>query len=313
MLENNDNSIKLCEKCKKPANIFTQHGYLCDNCFKYYVENKVFKTIIKYELIKKDEKIGVAVSGGKDSFTTLHLINRFAQKHKINKPIAIMINEGTIFRKELVKNVKEFCKNENITLKVYSYKEEFGLSLEEMMKIRDKKHLDIHSCNICGTLRRQLLNKIAKDLKLDSLATGHNMDDESQTILMNFFKGHKIIMSRQGIKTGVDKNAFVKRIKPLYFLTNDDIKNYVKIKGFNIKFDSCPFAKESFRDDVKKILNTLENKYSGTKNGIISTFLYILPKIKEDKKPKIKRCKICGQPSQQDICKACEYLKLLKN
>jgi hypothetical protein len=58
-----------CIKCKKNAIIEMHHGFYCENCFVKYFEKKIYDTIVKYKLIKKGEKIGVAVSGGKDSLT----------------------------------------------------------------------------------------------------------------------------------------------------------------------------------------------------------------------------------------------------
>lgn len=306
-----------CSKCNKHQPIIEmQHGKYCEFCFIKYFEKKVYDTIIKYNLINKNERIGVAVSGGKDSLTVLYLVNKFMQKHHLRRPIAVSIDEGIKgYRTVTLKKVKTFCKRESIPLKIISYKKQYKNTLDEFIeKIKNKK-LNIHSCNVCGVLRRQTLNKTAKELKLDKLITGHNLDDESQTILMNFLKGNKDILPRQGIITEMGRKkgkSFVKRVKPLYFLTDKEVRLYTYLKGFDIEYTECPYAEESYRNDVEKLLNNFEDKYKGTKNAIANTFLSILPKIKQISDTEINTCKVCGEPANKEICKACELLEKIK-
>ncbi|HAB51479.1 MAG TPA: tRNA lysidine(34) synthetase TilS, partial [Ignavibacteriales bacterium] len=75
--------------------------------------------------------------------------------------------------------------------------------MDEMLKI-----LKVKPCTICGIFRRYLLNKKSKELKLTKLATGHNLDDEAQSIMMNQMKNNMNASARLGPKTGIsnDKN-----------------------------------------------------------------------------------------------------------
>ncbi len=295
-----------CIKCDQSSVIELQNGGYCEKHFIYYFEKKVFDTIKKYKLIKRGENVGIAVSGGKDSLTTLYLVSRFMTKNQLGKPKAIAINEGIKgYRDHTIEVLEEFCKNEQIELHITSYKKDYGNTLDEMLKLKSK---EITPCSICGVLRRQSLNTMAKKLKIDVLATGHNLDDESQTILMNIFKGNTKILPRQGIITS-EKEGFVKRIKPLYFLTDKEVRLYTYIKGFNVKYTECPNSKNSYREDIEKILNEFEAKYPGTKNSIINVFEQFLSKEQLISKTKIKFCRKCGEPTTKDICKACVMLQ----
>jgi len=185
------------------------------------------------------------------------------------------------------------------------------MSLDNIMKKIKKENKNIHSCKVCGVLRRKAMNTAAKKLNLDVLVTGHNMDDESQTVLMNIFKGNRDIMQRQGITTS-GQEGFVRRIKPLYFISEKEARLYCILKELDVDFDECPYSEESYRNDIKNMLNDFEVKYKGTKNAIINTYLYILPKIKlgnPSKKTKMGYCEDCQEPSQQEKCKACELVK----
>jgi uncharacterized protein (TIGR00269 family) len=176
------------------------------------------------------------------------------------------------------------------------------------------KILNVRPCSICGTFRRYLLNKKSRELKLTKLATGHNLDDECQSILMNQFRNDTQASARLGPKTGILQNEkFVQRIKPLYLCTEKEVTTYAFINGLLDNFVECPNAVHSFRAQVRDTLNDLENKFPGTKYSIVNSFLQILPYLKEKFKDGIiKICKNCNEPSSNDICNACIYLERLK-
>ena len=172
---------------------------LCKSHFTEYFENKVLKTIRQFELIDKEENFGIALSGGKDSLTVLYIFNKLSKQNPRIKINAIAIDEGIVgYRDKTLETAKKFCEKNNIKLHIFSYKEEFGLTLDEMLKI-----LDVRPCTICGIFRRYLLNKKSKELKLTKLATGHNLDDECQSILMNQLKNNIQASARLGPKVGL--------------------------------------------------------------------------------------------------------------
>src|SRR3989344_1431121 len=210
-----------CKKCiESPVIKLTNSPVsLCKSCFIKYFEKKVKKTISDYKLIDKNDHIVIAVSGGKDSTSLLYLIKKIVGERKDIKITALAIDEGIHnYRDESLEFLKGFCKKLKVNLKIVSYKEEFGKSLDEILKTY--KGIP---CSICGVLRRYLLNKKAKELNATKLATGHNLDDESQSIVMNYFKNNTEVLARLGPITGVKRNPkFIPRIKPLYLLTEKE-------------------------------------------------------------------------------------------
>ena len=283
---------------------------LCKNHFTYYFQNKVFKTIRQFELLGKEENLGVALSGGKDSLTVLHLLIRLSQQNPKIKINAIAIDEGIKgYRDKTLEKAKEFCNQNNIKLNIFSYKEEFGLTLDEMLEI-----LDIKPCSICGIFRRYLLNKKSKELKLTKLATGHNLDDECQSILMNQLKNSIEASARLGPKVGlIHDDKFVQRIKPLYLCTEKEVTTYAFVNGLLDEFNECPNVPQSFRAQVRDMLNSMEQKFPGTKYSIVNSFLQILPLLKQQFKGEaLKVCLKCNEPSANDVCNTCVYLEKLK-
>jgi len=270
----------------------------------------VLKTIRQFKLLDKEEKVGVALSGGKDSLTVLHILNKLSKENPKIKISAIAIDEGIHnYRDKTLEKAKDFCNKSNVKLHIFSYKEEFGLTLDEMLKI-----LDVKPCSICGVFRRYLLNKKSKELKLTKLATGHNLDDECQSIMMNQMKNNIHASARLGLKVGlIHDDKFVQRIKPLYLCTEKEVTTYAFINGLLDEFNECPNVPQSFRAKVRDMLNGLENKFPGTKYSIVNSFLQTLPLLKQQfKYGAIKICRKCSEPSANDVCNACAYLDKLK-
>lgn len=300
----------VCKNCNiKPVITLTNNNVrLCKNCFIRYFERKVLRTIAKYKLIDKKDDIAVAVSSGKDSFTAMYILNMIAEKKKSIRVRAIAIDEGI----EVYRNLnllKKYCKERKIELYIHSFKDEFNCTLDEMLK-----KTKLNACSICGVLRRFLLNSKARELGASKLATGHNLDDEAQSILMNQFKGNLERSSRLGPITGVVKDKrFIPRIKPLYFMTEKEVTIYAFLREFPIKFNECPNSYNSLRSDVRDHLNKLEQKHPGSKHAVINSFLEVLPVLKEIyKDSKIKACKICDEPCSSEICNVCSLLGELK-
>ena len=304
-----DTKLNCCNE--KPVISIYSGEKLCKNHFTEYFENKVFKTIRQFDLLDKEEDIGVALSGGKDSLTILSILNKLSKENPKIKISAIAIDEGIAgYRDKTLITAKEFCDKNKIEFHIFSYKEEFGLTLDEMLKI-----LNVKPCTICGIFRRYLLNKKSRELKLTKLATGHNLDDECQSILMNQMRNDLRASARLGPKAGlIQNNKFVQRIKPLYLCTEKEVTTYAFLNGLLDNFNECPNAVHSFRAQVRDTLNNLENKFPGTKYSIVNSFLQTLSYLKEKfKDGEIKTCKNCGEPSSNDICNACVYSEKLKN
>ena len=173
-------------------------------------------------------------------------------------------------------------------------------------------------CNICGVWRRYLINKYARINKATKLITGHNLDDEAQAIIMNTFKANTSLAAHLGPISGIeDYKLFVQRVKPLYFCTEKETRLYCLLKGFQVDFTECPYSQQGLRANVREMLNDFENKYKGTKQGVINSFLAILPLIKANQiktnESKIKNCKTCNEPANLEICNACKLKEVLTN
>ncbi|MFT4282895.1 MAG: TIGR00269 family protein [Candidatus Woesearchaeota archaeon] len=278
-----------CSKCESKA--IYKNPTLCKDHFIDYFESKVEDTIKENNMIKKSDSICVAASGGKDSLSVLHILWKMGFNVE-----ALAIDEGIKgYRDETIKHLQKFCTKRSIKLHIKSYKEEVGKTLNDVVP------LGRHACHICGTFRRNLLNKYS--LNYDLIATGHNLDDESQAVLMNLLKAQTSLFMRQGPITK-KISGFTRKIKPLYLMKEKEVMIYSFLKGFNTPYNECPYAKESFRAQVRDMLNDLEHKNPGTKENIIKKYLSLRKdNLSED--VEIKFCSSCGSPCSAEICKAC--------
>ena len=239
-----------CIHCSENA-VFRNPDLCKDHLFTE-VERKVKETIQRFNLISKSDKVCVAVSGGKDSTLLLYLLKKFGYDIE-----GLAIDEGIKgYRDESLEFLKKFCKDNDIKLRIVSYKQEYGETLDSMVK-RTK-----YPCATCGPLRRNMLNKYSK--RFDKIATGHNLDDESQAVMMNLVKNNMALLLRSGPM--LDKQeGFVQRIKPLFFVPERMVRAYTFMKGMDVDFEECPYMTNSFRNRIRVELNSYEQSHSGTK------------------------------------------------
>ena len=281
-----------CSKCSESS--VSDNPALCKEHFISDFESRVKKTINEYNLLSKKDKVCVAVSGGKDSMSLLHIL-----KKKGYNVEALALDEGIKeYRDATLSFLKDFCSQKNIPLNVYSYKKEVGKTVDEL----SKKYSP--ACTVCGTFRRHLLNKYAE--RYDKIATGHNLDDEAQAIMMNILNAQTKLFSRQGPKTSIAQ-GFVQKVKPFYHMKEKEIMIYSLLNGLNTSFKECPYAHNSFRFFVRSELNKLEAKNPGTKENIINKYLSL--RNAPERIEGINICEVCMSPCSGKVCKACRLQK----
>lgn len=271
-------------------------------------ENKVLATV--KQLANKSEKILVACSGGKDSTSVLFILHKYGYNAE-GLMIDLHIGEWS---KKNIENVRKFCGEHEIKLNIVDLNDELGSSvcfLRERVQTKAK----ISNCMICGVMKRWLLNKKARELGAAKLATGHNLDDEAETIIMNFMKGNPSLSLALGPKVGViEDSMFVPRIKPLYFCLNADTRKYSQLMGFPVEYSPCPCSTGVFRRQVREMLAKLEKDNPKIKENTVRHFLKLLPRLREKYKERgaVMHCEVCGEPSRNKLCRLCTMLKVAK-
>ena len=315
-----------CTRCRKrKAQYFrlSSGEKLCLECLFKSIEYTVLRTIRNYRLIVEGDRVGIAVSGGKDSLVLLYILAKFKRQRKLPKNvelIAFTINEGHPYscyyryasRRDFV---VKLCSEVGIEYRVYHFKDIFGFSADEIAQNLVKNGYKVHMCTICGVLRRKAMNIIGKELRLTKIAVGHNIDDEAQTVLLNVFNNDVKRFAWFGPKPLIEhEEEFIPRIKPLRFLREEEIAIYAHYHGIPLLEIECPFVYVNPRYKLKFILAKLEKLNPNIKYSIVA-FGDTLAQILQNyaKQVKLSKCKYCGELTSSSVCRACDLFEKAKN
>ncbi len=294
---------------------------LCAMCFCRAIEKKVRATIAKRKLLRFDDKIAVAVSGGKDSMALLHIISKLEESFPSTKLTAITVDEGIEgYRDEALNIATRSCQNLKINHATVSFKELFGYELDELVKrlpTLKAKGANLTPCSYCGVLRRRALNHLAVKHGATKLATGHNLDDEAQTVLLNLFHGGPLRMTSAQSASPQPSSGqpFVRRVKPLCEVLEKEATLYAYLEGLEFQREECPYAGEALRNDIRFMLNRLEEKRPGIKYTVYHSGRRLRTLAKESarlhKSASLETCKACGEPARETLCQPCKMLRML--
>jgi len=290
---------------------------LCAKCFSKSIEDKVKLTISKYGMFMPDDKIMVAVSGGKDSVTLLHILAKIEKKFPNASLCAVTVDEGIKgYRDEALKFAVESCHKLGVDHTVTSFKELFDIQLDELVNVLRKRGKGetkgLSPCAYCGVLRRRALNLAARRVKANKLALAHNLDDEVQTILLNIMHGDTLRIAR--VKPVLEEShpMFVSRVKPFSELPEKEIAFYAYLKKIEFQSVPCPYAPTALRSDIRVLLNRMEEKHAGTKFTVFKSIEKIRPALEAAVKDTVlQKCKLCGEPTVDEVCKPCQMLQEL--
>ncbi|XHH09574.1 MAG: TIGR00269 family protein [Candidatus Bathyarchaeia archaeon] len=305
----------ICTVCKERESFFYRKysgQRLCRRCFAESIEAKVRATITKYHMLEFDDRLAVAVSGGKDSLSLLHILAKLRKYRPKTSLVAVTVDEGIKgYRDEALDIAVENCRTLEIPHHIVSFKGLFGLTLDELLaKARANGQTELTSCAYCGVLRRRAMNLAAREVGATKIATAHTLDDEAQTVLMNILRGDIARLSKEKPVTSEVHSKLVRKIKPFCEIPENESALYAYVKKIPFQDTPCPYASEALRNDVRAMLNRMEEKHAGTKFTVSRSMEKLRPALEQTAaKEDFKTCCECGEPSAQELCKTCEMLR----
>lgn len=225
---------------------------------KFNLEDKILNTIKEYNLLKKDDSVLVAVSGGPDSMCLLNSLINLKEKLKIKEIKVAHVNH--MLREEAeteTKYVEDFCKSKNIKIFI------------KYVNIKEIKVKNKISEELAGREERyKFFDEIAKKEKIDKIAIAHNYNDNAETVLMHLLRG----TGMSGL-SGISPNTEGKYIRPIIKCTRKEIENYCSVQNLQPKFDKTnkdnkynrnkirnsliPYIEKEFNPNIIETLNRL--------------------------------------------------------
>jgi uncharacterized protein (TIGR00269 family) len=305
----------ICSACKR-RDAFFYRPYsgerLCKKCFGESVETKVRATIAKYNMFKFNDRIAVAVSGGKDSISLLNVLAKMERFRPKASLVAVTVDEGIKgYRDEAMKTAEAHCEKLGVAHHMVSFKALYGFTLDEIVaRKRRKGEKELTPCAYCGVLRRRALNVAAREVEATKIATAHTLDDEVQTILLNIFHGDVARLAKEKPVTDDVHRRFVQKVKPFCEIPERESALYAYVKKVSFQNTPCPYASEALRNDIRVMLNRIEEKHVGTKFTIFNSVERIRVALGGvGKSDRFEECVECGEPASQGLCKVCQMLK----
>ena len=310
--------MTVCTLCGRNEAVFGRNysgENLCGRCFCKTVENRVRKTISRYEMLGHNDRIMVGVSGGKDSVTLIHILAKIEKAFPDVTLCAGTVDEGIRdYRDEALKIAEDNCRKLGIEHRVISFKELFGYGLDEIVELTRKKMgaSGLTPCSYCGVLRRKALNTLAREAGVDKLVIAHSLDDETQTMLLNIVHGDPMRIVRSKPVLDVIHPKFVRRVKPLCMVPEREVVLYAYLKGIKFQSIPCPYAQTALRNDIRTMLNRMEHKHAGTLFTVFNSIEKIRPALEASAEDvTLQECRLCGEPTVGDLCRACQLLQEL--
>jgi len=310
--------MTVCTLCGRKDAVFGRSysgENLCVQCFCKTVEDRVRRTISKYEMLGPKDRIMVAVSGGKDSVTLLHILAKIEKAFPDVVLCAGTVDEGIRdYRDEALKIAEGNCRKLGVDHVVTSFKELFGYELDEIVElIRSRGENGLTPCSYCGVLRRKALNIMAREAGVDKLVIAHSLDDETQTMLLNVVHGDPMRIARSKPVLNVIHPKLVQRVKPLCMVPEKEVVLYAYLKGIEFQSITCPYAQTALRNDIRTMLNRIEHKHAGTLFTVFRSMEKIRPALEAfAEEVKLQDCRLCGEPTVGDLCRVCQMLQELR-
>jgi len=212
---------------------------------------RFLRAIDTYHLIDENDKVCVALSGGKDSLVLAALFEEY--KLHYNKNITtVYLTMDSGFKESFLQNHLDNCKKIGIDTVVVK---------SNIYAIANKMNPKA-PCFLCARMRRGFLYQKAKDLGCNKLALGHHFDDVIETTLMNmFYTGTFKTM----LPKAKSKNyEGIELIRPMYLIKENDIERFVKYHDISFPSKGCEFQdhnEDSKRKEMKDLINHLRQVY----------------------------------------------------
>ncbi len=291
-----------CRVCGRKAavEVRRQGQAFCPEHYLEWFEHQVERAIRRHRMLRKSDRVLVAVSGGKDSIALWEVLRRLGYA---TTGLHLQLGIGGYSQRAL-EATRRYAGERGLPLIVVDLREAYRLSIPELAELTRRR-----TCSVCGLTKRYVINRVAVEEGFDAVATGHNLDDEASVLLGNVLHWQTDALVRQGPVLPA-KEKLAKRVKPLYLLTEREILAYTLLRRLPYQHEECPFSVGAKSLLYKEALNRIEAQSPGTKQAFLEQYLKRIEPVLQAGLPAgevaLKACERCGYPTTGEVCAFCK-------
>lgn len=311
----------ICHKCGARAVIrMRQHRLaLCKDHYLAWFVEQTERAIHKYHMFQREERVLVAVSGGKDSLALWDVLWQLGYQAD-GLYINLGIDSDENYSDESERYAQDFAAERGLQLHIMNVGETYGETIPQMARrTRRARNGRLKPCSACGMVKRHEMNRIARELDYPVLATAHNLDDEVAVLFSNTLKWQTDLLSRQ-FPVLAAAEGFSRKVKPFCRFYERETAAYSLLRGIPYIEEECPYAEGSKQLYYKDIINKIEADQPGAKLAFYVGFLNAREQgmfkdlTDEERDTALHPCPTCGTPtSSPGECAFCRTIQATKN
>lgn len=294
-----------CTVCKQPAvmDVRRHNANFCTEHFLRLVRDQTAKAIKDFDMLRPDDRVLVAVSGGKDSLAVWDILRELgydADGFYIGLGIGDYSDEsGAITR--------AFAAERGWLLHEVDLPADHGFDIPDGSKAARRV-----PCSACGLSKRHLFDEAARTHGYDVVVTGHNLDDEAAVLFGNVLHWQTEYLGRQ-LPVLPARHGFPKKVKPLVRLGEREMAAYCVLRGIDYIVEECPMAIGNKHLGYKEALNSIEATSPGSKHdfyfGFLSRASGRFTPDAEAERAGLEPCIRCGAPTTGEVCAFCKLVE----
>jgi tRNA-5-methyluridine54 2-sulfurtransferase len=295
-----------CRKCGQGAVIeLRRHNTaFCAPDFVEFFRNQVREAIRRHRMFSREEPVLVAVSGGKDSLALWDVLVDEGYRTS-----GLYLDLGIFdYSVESRARCEAFASARGVPLIVVRVAEAVGAPVPVIQKVTRRP-----PCSGCGLSKRYLMNKAALEHGFPVVATGHNLDDEAATLFGSVMHWQTDALTRQSPALPSTHPKLVRRVKPLYRLSERETAAYAVLRKIDYIVEECPFAAGATSIAHKEILSRMEEASPGAKHNFLFGFLdRARVAFEKTEAVELRECARCGQVTTGTLCAFCKLADQVK-
>jgi len=293
-----------CRSCGEPAviDLPRHNANFCGDHLLQLCRRQMQKAIEDYEMFGADDRILVAVSGGKDSLAVWDMLVE-AGYEADGFYVGLGIGD---YSERSTDHVVAFAEQRGLRLITTDLRDAYGYDIPTAARATKRV-----PCSACGMSKRHLFDKAAIDGGYDVVVTGHNLDDEAAVLLGNVLHWDIEYLARQ-LPVLPPANGFPKKAKPLVRLTERETAAWCVLRGIDYLVEECPIAAGNRHLHHKSVLNSIEKESPSTKSAFYLNFIENMAPLLADRTAAasggLNACTRCGAPTTGSICAFCRLV-----